>query len=183
MSVTTLEPRFDPATFRRALGHVPTSVCVVTTTDEFGATGMTVGSFTSISLDPPLAGFFADSASSTLARIQGAGHFTVNLLNDAQAEMCQAFARKTGDKFEGVPVRPGDHPAPRLAEALGWIDCEVDSMVTMGDHEAVIGRVVEIDVPATLRRPLVFFRGAMCQLDARTVPSKGSWQRDHYAEW
>ena len=64
--MTALRPAFDSVTFRRALGHVPTAVSVVTATDEQGHVGMTVGSFTSISLDPPLVGFFADTESTTL---------------------------------------------------------------------------------------------------------------------
>ncbi|PKH38981.1 NADH-FMN oxidoreductase RutF, flavin reductase (DIM6/NTAB) family [Nocardioides alpinus] len=183
MTLTSLQPQFDATAFRRALGHVPTSVCVVTTADDDGPTGMTVGSFTSISLDPPLVGFFAGSGSSTLSRIRGAGTFTVSLLNDGQGALCQAFARKGQDPFAGVPLVAGDHAAPRLAEALGWIDCEVDSVVTIGDHDVVVGRVVRLDVPPLPRRPLVFFRGTLCQLDARTVPNQGNWQRDHYAEW
>src|SRR3546814_11657520 len=75
MTMTALRPAFDAATFRRALGHVPTSVAVVTATDAHGPVGMTVGSFTSISLDPPLVGFFADCGSSTLARVQAGGSF------------------------------------------------------------------------------------------------------------
>lgn len=183
MTLTSLNQQLDPTTFRRALGHVPTSVCVVTASTDEGPTGMTVGSFTSISLDPPLVGFFADSASSTVQRVRQAGRFTVNLLNDGQGSLCQAFARKGADRFAGVPLVPGDHPAPRLADALGWIDCEIDSVVTIGDHDAIVGRVVALEVPPLAQRPLVFYRGTLCQLDARTVPGKGNWRRDHYAEW
>lgn len=183
MTMTSLQPQFDTTTFRRALGHVPTSVCVVTVSDEEGSTGMTVGSFTSISLDPPLVGFFADSSSSTFERIHRSGTFTVNLLSEGQGTLCQAFARKGLDRFAGVPLVSGDHVAPRLADALGWIDCKIDSVAPIGDHDAVVGRVVHLDVPPQARRPLVFYRGTLCQLDARTVPSKGNWRRDHYAEW
>ncbi|MDL4818518.1 flavin reductase family protein [Actinomadura opuntiae] len=183
MTATALPPRSDPATFRRALGHVPTSVCVVTTSDQNGPTGMTVGSFTSISLDPALVGFFADSASTTLLRLRHAGHFTVNILSDAQGAICQAFARKHGDRLADVPLVSGEHPAPRVAGAIGWIDCGLESVVTVGDHELVVGRVLDLDVPSVPSGPLVFFRGALCQLDTRTVPSRGTWQRDHYAEW
>ncbi|GAB3180239.1 flavin reductase (DIM6/NTAB) family NADH-FMN oxidoreductase RutF [Micromonospora palomenae] len=183
MIMTSVQPQFDATTFRRALGHVPTSVCVVTSCDDDGPTGMTVGSFTSISLDPPLVGFFADSGSATLQRVRRAGRFTVNMLADDQGALCQVFARKGADRFAGVPLVAGDHPAPRLTDALGWIDCELESVVPIGDHDAIVGRVVNLDVPPLPRRPLVFYRGTLCQLDARTVPSKGNWQRDHYAEW
>ena len=55
--------------------------------------------------------------------------------------------------------------------------------IDIGDHVAVVGRVRALEVPSTTDKPLVFFRGKLCQLDSRTVPSKGTWQRDHYAEW
>lgn len=185
MTMTIERPTFDPAMFRRALGHVPTSVCVVTTADEQGIAGMTVGSFTSISLEPPLVGFFVDSGSSTLTRLKNAGSFTVNLLNDNQQDVCYAFARPSEDRFDGIGLRDGGHRHPRLVDAVGWIECEIDSTAVIGDHDAVIGRVVELDVPALPRSPLVFFRGKLCQLDARTIPHDGSWRRDHYAidEW
>lgn len=183
--MTAERPVFDPATFRRALGHVPTSVCVVTTVDADGPAGMTVGSFTSISLDPPLVGFFVDRGSSTLVRLRAAGSFTVNLLADDQRDVCAAFASRQADKFAGVPLAPGHHPHPRLADAVGWIECEMEPAVAVGDHDLIIGRVTDLDMPAVPRPPLVFFRGTLCQLDARTVPSTGNWLRDHYSldEW
>ena len=183
MTMTAVRPVFDPATFRRALGHVPTSVCVVTATDDDGPVGMTVGSFTSISLDPPLVGFFADTSSATLQRLRRAGHLTINLLSDRQDDLCGVFARKSDDRFAGVPLIEGDHRSPRLAGALAWIDCEIESAIDIGDHAVVVGRVHGLEVPSALHKPLVFFRGKLCQLDPRTVPSKGNWQRDHYAEW
>ncbi|MFC7487056.1 flavin reductase family protein [Knoellia sp. CPCC 206453] len=181
---TDATPSFDGATFRRALGHVPTSVCIVTLSDELGDAGMTVGSFTSISLEPPLVGFFVDARSSTLTRLRTASRMTVNLLNDAQGELCYRFAKPSDDRFAGVDLVPGDHPAPRFAESVAWIDCAVDQMVTVGDHELIVGRVLDFEVPSWPRRPLVFFRGVLSQLDARTVPSASSWSRDHYGdEW
>lgn len=193
MTMTTLRPTFDAATFRRALGHVPTSVAVVTGTDAQGRVGMTVGSFTSVSLDPPLVGFFADRGSSTLGRIQRAGSFCVNVLTDDQERLSRAFASRAADRFAGVAVLPqqadtdgaGRPPrtAPRLADAMAWVDCDIESVVDTGDHVLVVGRVTGLEVAPGNPRPLVFFRGSLCHLDQRTVPSKGNWQRDHYAEW
>lgn len=185
MAMTIERPTFDPAMFRRAMGHVPTSVCVVTTADEHGNAGMTVGTFTSISLEPPLVGFFVDSRSSTLGRLRETGSFTVNLLNDNQQDICYAFARPSENRFDGVPLRAGGFRHPRLADAVGWVECEVDSTAVLGDHHAVIGRVLELDIPTLPRSPLVFFRGQLCQLDPRTLPRHGAWRRDHYAidEW
>lgn len=165
------------------MGQVPTSVCVVTTADEDGPTGMTVGSFTSIPLDPPLVGFSAHSGSATVQKLRKTGRFTVNLLSDRQGDLCMAFAGRSANKFEGVPLVAGAHPNPRLAEALGWIDCEIDSVLTIGDHDAVVGHVTDLVIPTAAHRPLVFFRGALCQLASRTVPRLAPWQREHYSEW
>ena len=193
MTMTALRPAFDAATFRRALGHVPTSVAVVTAADAHGRVGMTVGSFTSISLDPPLVGFFADSGSSTLARVRAAGAFCVNVLTDSQNHLCRAFASRAEDRFAGIEVLAGNpdtdelaaphRPAPHLAEAMAWVDCYVESVTEIGDHAIVVGRVSGLEVAPGNPRPLVFFRGSLCHLDRRTLPSKGNWQRDHYAEW
>jgi len=193
MTMSALRPAFDAATFRRALGHVPTSVAVVTASDAQGRVGMTVGSFTSISLDPPLVGFFADTGSATLARVQAAGAFCVNVLTDSQNQLCRTFASRAEDRFAGVDVLPASaatddlaaphRAAPHLADAMAWVDCQVESVVEIGDHAVVVGRVSGLEVASGNPRPLVFFRGSLCHLDRRTLPSKGNWQRDHYAEW
>ncbi|HEY9564942.1 MAG TPA: flavin reductase family protein, partial [Nocardioides sp.] len=172
---------------------VPTSVAVVTATDAHGPVGMTVGSFTSISLDPPLVGFFADCGSSTLARVQAGGSFCVNVLTDSQHHLCGVFAARVEDRFEGIDIVPAHalsdefaaphRAAPHLAEAMAWVDCHIESVTEIGDHALVVGRVSGLEVAPGNRRPLVFFRGSLCHLDRRTLPSKGNWQLDHYAEW
>lgn len=183
MTATSLRPTFESATFRRALGHVPTAVSVVTATDDRGHIGMTVGSFTSISLDPPLVGFFANNDSDTLARIRDAGRFCVNVLSDRQNAACLGFASKSKDRFAGVDL-VSNHPSPpRLAGCLAWIECSVDSVLELGDHAAVVGAVHELEVSKGTFHPLVFFRGTLCSLDRRTLPSRGNWQLDHYADW
>jgi flavin reductase (DIM6/NTAB) family NADH-FMN oxidoreductase RutF len=184
MSVTASGPTFDAAAFRRALGHVPTAVSVVTAVDEWGPVGMTVGTFTSISLDPPLVGFFADSGSATLARIRTAGRFCVNVLSDTQHSVCASFASRSGDRFAGIGLRPHPSGPPQLADSLAWIDCDVDSVAEVGDHAAVVGAVRGLETATVpVPRPLVFFRGKLCHLDRRTVPASGTWQLDHYADW
>src|ERR1700761_8846115 len=96
-------PAFDAATFRRVLGHYPTGVCIVTAM-EAGETpaGMAVGSFTSVSLDPPLVAFFPDKRSSSWPRIERAGKFCVNVLAADQTEICQRFSKSGIDKFAGI---------------------------------------------------------------------------------
>lgn len=183
-TATAVEHNLDAPTFRRALGHVPTSVAVITATNDSQPVGMTVGSFSSISLDPPLVGFFADTNSATVAKLQASGRFCVNVLADEQKQACSSFATRTGDRFVGVDLLPGSpQAAPKLSGAVAWVDCDIEAVTEVGDHLLVVGRVTQLDVAAGNPRPLVFFRGSLCHLDRRTLPSKGDWQRDHYADW
>ncbi|HTF50334.1 MAG TPA: flavin reductase [Pseudonocardia sp.] len=149
----------DPAHFRRVLGHFPTGVVVITAVDAAGwPAGMAVGSFTSVSLDPPLVGFLPDRCSTSFPRIRTAASFCVNVLAADQREVCQRFASRGGDKFAGLDWAPTASGAPRLAGVAAWIDCGLVSVSEAGDHYFVLGRVRELDarVDAT---PLVFHRG------------------------
>lgn len=151
---------FDSATFRRVLGHYPTGVCVVTAADDAGnGTGMVVGSFTSVSLEPPLVAFFPDRASTSWPRIHAIGRFCINVLDADQRDLCRRFARSGGDKFTGVAHRLSAHGSPILDGVVAWIDCALETVHEAGDHFVVLGRVRALDVEASLR-PLLFFRGA-----------------------
>ena len=183
MSMVALEPAFDAAHLPPSSGSRPNLGCVIATVDDRGPVGMTVGSFTSISLDPPLVGFFAAHASSSLARVLGSGHFSVNVLTDEQNEHCRIFAARDAGKFSGVAWHRSASGDPHLDDALAWVDCDVDSVLETGDHAAVIGRVRRLEIPPSNRKPLVFFRGTLCHLDRRSLPRRGDWQLDHYADW
>ena len=149
----------DPKWFRQVLGQYPTGVCVVTATDaDGGQAGMSVGSFTSVSLDPPLVAFFPDKASTTWPRIERAGAFCVNVLAADQEHVCRAFATKGGDKFTGLEWYRGRSGSPVIEGAIAWIDCDIEQVHEAGDHYIVIGRVRELDV-ANASLPLLFFQG------------------------
>ena len=109
---------FDSAQFRAVLGHVPTSVVVVTGLNAQGAAfGITIGSFASVSLDPPLVGFFPGVRSQSWAAIRESGRFCVNVLGSHQEEACWRFAKEGDDKFAGVDVDRD--------ESLGLVDHDV----------------------------------------------------------
>ncbi len=149
----------DPGLYRRVLGNYPTGVTVVTAIDEEGRpVGMAVGSFTSVSLDPPLVAFFPDKGSSSFPRIRSSHSFCVNVLAADQEDVCRAFAQRGGDKFAGISWRPAASGAPRLDGVAAWIDCDFDSVTDAGDHYLVMGRVRELD-GAGDGLPLVFFQG------------------------
>jgi flavin reductase (DIM6/NTAB) family NADH-FMN oxidoreductase RutF len=107
----------DPPIFRRVLAHNPTGASVVTAMGLDGhPAGMVVGTFTSVSLDPPLVAFLPDKASTSWPRIQEAGSFCVNVLSAGQQAVSRQFARSGGNKFRGIDwARPP--PGPRSSRA------------------------------------------------------------------
>lgn len=148
----------DPAHFRQVLGHFPTGVTVVTASADEGPVGLAIGSFASISLDPALVGFFADRKSGTWPLIRDSGAFCVNILREDQEEVSRSFASKSDDRFAGLGWHMTRGNSPKIEGVLAWIDCAVDSVVEVGDHDLCVGRVLELEVSSE-GAPLVFFRG------------------------
>jgi len=154
---------FDSAQFRKVLGHFPTGVTIVTGWAGNVAAGITIGSFTSVSLDPPLVGFLPQIASDTWQAMAPDGRFCVNVLRDEQAELCWRFA-KSGvgdDRFDHVTWTHSPTGCPIIEGVLAWIDCTVEHSIVLGDHYLVVGKVVDLwhqDEPHT---PLVFYKGSL----------------------
>ncbi|MCD4534325.1 flavin reductase [Nocardioides sp. cx-169] len=158
----------EPLHFRETLGHYPTGVVIVTGVDAGGEpVGMVVGSFTSVSLHPPLVAFLPQRDSGTFARLRDASSFCVNVLAADQEDLCRRFAQRRDDKFDGVDWHPAPGGAPILDGAVAWIECDYQSVVEAGDHFVVIGHVTGMDVlRPTL--PLLFFQGGYGRF---TLPS------------
>jgi 3-hydroxy-9,10-secoandrosta-1,3,5(10)-triene-9,17-dione monooxygenase reductase component len=160
-SVATMSEHrpFDSAAYRQVLGHFPTGVTVVTAVNGAGEpAGLAVGSFSSVSLDPPLVAFFPGKSSSSWPRIEAAGSFCVNILAEDQEGVCRRFASKDDDKFVGLGWSAAATGSPVLDGVLAWIDCDIESVTEAGDHYCVIGRVRDLRVEHD-GGPLVFFRG------------------------
>ncbi|MBJ7595474.1 MAG: flavin reductase [Candidatus Dormibacteraeota bacterium] len=149
----------DPQQFRHVLGHFPTGVAVVTSCDETGApVGMTVGSFTSVSLSPPLVAFLPGKQSSTSTKVVRSGRFCVNLLGAHQESVSRYFAAVGQRKFEDLDWTLSASGFPRLNSAVAWIECAVDAVHDAGDHYIIVGRVTFLEA-AGASLPLVFFQG------------------------
>jgi flavin reductase (DIM6/NTAB) family NADH-FMN oxidoreductase RutF len=149
----------DAAQFRQVLGHFPTGVTVVTAMTADGTPGgFAVGSFFSVSLDPPLVGFCAGKSSASWTAIRSAESFCVNVLAEDQEAVCRVMSAKTPDKFVGVGWTTAASGSPKLADVLAFIDCDVEVIHDAGDHEICIGRVRELAVERAAG-PLLFFRG------------------------
>lgn len=157
----------DEARYRQVLGHFPTGVTVITARTPDGPVGLAVGSFSSVSLEPPLVGFFAGKASSSWPRIRDTGAFCVNILAADQEDVCRVFASKAADKFSGLGWKPMGSGSPRLNDVLAWIDCRIDAVHDAGDHELCIGFVTEMGVDVDHEHgPLVFYRGGYGRFEA-----------------
>ncbi len=148
----------DEARFRQVLGHFATGVTVITGADDSGPLGLSVNSFTSVSLDPPLVAICVSRRSTTWPRIRVTGRFTANILGADQEVVARRFATVTEDRFEGVGWHPSPAGSPVVEGALAWIDVTVEAEHDAGDHIMVIGRVTGLDV-AREGPPLVFYRG------------------------
>ncbi len=150
----------DARALRRALGHYPTGVTVVTARAADGrAVGLTVNSFASLSLDPPLVLWSLANRSPSLAVFRDGARFAINVLAAGQAELARRFANPAlPDKFDGVGLRAPWHGVPLLAGTIAWFGCSTLDAIAGGDHTLFIGRV---ETHATSDgEPLVFHRGA-----------------------
>lgn len=149
----------DSAEFRAIMSHYPTGVCVITSiTAEGTAVGMTVGTFTSVSLDPPLVGFFPDKKSTSWPIIGETGQFCVNILAGDQVPVCRRFSGPERDRFAEVIHRSSQSGLPILDGAVAWIECDVYSVQEAGDHLFVLGKVKAMTAERTVS-PLIFHRG------------------------
>ena len=150
---------FDSQRFRQVLGQVPTSVVVVTGFDPQGTPlGITIGSFVSVSLDPPLVGFLPGTSSRTWAAMAANKRFTVNVLGADQGELCWRFAKESDDRFAGVEWVPSSNGCPALAGSLVAIDCDLESNAVHGDHHFAVGRVTHLEVLREANA-MAFYRG------------------------
>ncbi len=149
----------DPLLFRETLGHYPTGVAVVTAmTEDAGPAGMVVGTFSSVSLDPPLVAFFPATNSGSFAQLREARAFAVNVLACDQEDLCRQFVSGGRDKFAGVEWWTGPLGSPILAGVVSWVECSFEEVRRAGDHFIVLGRVHDLAVER-VGLPLLFFQG------------------------
>ncbi|MFG1403763.1 flavin reductase family protein [Xanthobacter sediminis] len=128
---------------RRSLSLYATGVCVVTTLSPEGEkVGLTVNSFASVSLAPPLVLWSLARTSPRLALFRGGTHFAVNVLSAAQEDLCARFSRPGADRFAGLDVDAGAGGAPLLPGCLAAFECARHEVVEGGDHIILIGRVL-----------------------------------------
>ena len=166
----------DSRQFRNALGQFPTGVVVATARTAAGQLiGMTMSSFNSVSLDPPLILFSMLRQAHSFAVWQAIDRYAINVLNEEQEQVSNQFARSKGNKWEGISPLAGDTGVPMLPNAAVVFECETHARFDGGDHEIFVARVAAIqEHPFNRGRPLVFFEGRYRQLassaNAHTPP-------------
>ncbi|CAB5695087.1 p-hydroxyphenylacetate 3-hydroxylase, reductase component [Delftia tsuruhatensis] len=151
----------DPRALRNAFGHYTTGVVVVTTTTAQGhKVGVTVNSFTSVSLDPPLVLFCLLNRSNAYQTWAQARHFTMNILTADQQAVSNAFARPSqSSPWDLVAHTTGANGCPLVSAAAASLECALHEHLPGGDHLILVGRVTAVHTAASHAVPLAFYRG------------------------
>ncbi len=154
----------DPRTLRDALGCFATGVTVVTCVDDQGRpAGLTVNSFTSVSLEPPLLLVCLHKMAASTEALTSASHFAINVLHTGQQPASITFSTRVEDRFGNTPWSCGEAGAPILKDSLCVFECERFGLHDGGDHHILVGQVVKASFDSSLD-PLLFFRGSYRRL-------------------
>jgi flavin reductase (DIM6/NTAB) family NADH-FMN oxidoreductase RutF len=149
--------------FRRAAGRFATGITIATVIDPEGAPhGLTVNSFTSVSLEPPLVLVCIAHAAVTVESFRTAKYFGINILASDQRELSDHFARKGHNRFATLEWTPGETGVPLLPGVLAAMECEVYSTVRAGDHDIFLGEVVRVEVHD--KQPLLYYSSSYYSL-------------------
>lgn len=161
--MTTNPPPIDSMLLRNTLGCFPTGVIVVTTLGDHGApVGMTINSFSSVSLDPPLVLWSIARSAPSYGAFRTHPAFTLNILSENQHSVCKQFATPSDEKFKGIDWEPGIEGTPVIKHCVAVLQCNTYQIYPGGDHEIFLGEVVDFE--STEKKPLVFHSGQFVEL-------------------
>jgi flavin reductase (DIM6/NTAB) family NADH-FMN oxidoreductase RutF len=149
---------FDTRAFRQALGRFPTGVTVVTVGSAESPKGMTVNSFASVSLDPPLILWSMDKKSSHYQTFTKAPNFTISVLGSDHRTVSDRLAKPGEHSLDGLALSPSANGVPGIADALAVLACRREATHEGGDHTIIVGQVTDFSFQKT-GAPLVFYRG------------------------
>lgn len=152
-------------TLRQVAGTFVTGVTVVTTLVDSEAHGCAANAVSSLSLNPPTMLVCLARTSNTHSQLIRSGKFAINILGDSaeSRDICRIFASKMDDKFSNIEYRLGRMGLPILAQAIGWLECNLADAYDSGDHTIFIGNVVAAET--TDGNPLAYFRGQFASLE------------------
>ena len=148
----------DPQFFRQVMSQVPTTVTVVTAMVDDAPVAMVIGSFVSVSLDPPLAGFFCTTGSYSWEQLKKANVLGVNVLGEHQVDVSNACMRDLTERFDGLDWDITDG-APRIADTCAWMTLTEHQILPAGDHEFGLYNVTSMDIPEEPNPPVIFYGG------------------------
>lgn len=155
----------DPIDFRRGASHFVTGVTVATTLDQDGRpVGLTVNSFSTVSLEPPLVLFCLGRDSDGFEAFSGAAGYVIHVLGSDQEDLARRFATKGIDKFDQSDWEPGMGGLPVLAGTLAVFECDVFRVDEGGDHLILLGEVRRLRYQGEVRGALGYFRGAYIEV-------------------
>lgn len=155
---------FDSRQFRNALGRFATGITVVTGLDEQGEPlGVTVNSFSSLSLDPPLVLFNLARTGGHCAEFEKAGKFNVNVLNGHQQELSERFSTARENRFEGIAYSIGENGCPVFEDSLAVFECSAYATHDGGDHVIFVGRVTSM-LANDHEKSLIYYKGQYREL-------------------
>lgn len=150
--------------FRRACGRFATGVTIATVLDAQGLPhGLTVNSFSSVSLDPPLISICLGHAVTVIDAFRESKFFGINILRESQQALSDRFARKGHDRFDGIEWYRGETGAPLLPGVLAAIECAQTHRFTAGDHDIFIGEMLQSST--TEGKPLIYFASRYRELE------------------
>ena len=155
--------------FRNTLGRFATGVTVITAKAADGSPiGVTISSFNSVSLDPPLILWSLSLSSPNLAAFRDADHYAVNILAFGQQDLSDRFASRRSDRFADLPIHTGLAGVPLLDGCCAWFECSNEAHYPGGDHLIFVGHV-EHFAAGEAQAPLVFHNGAYRRLENGTA--------------
>ena len=159
MKTEQRSPEIDPGLFREVMGHYPTGVAVVTgRTAEGELLALVVGTFSSVSMDPPLVSFMPMKTSRTFEQLRECASLCINIVGGEQEELVSSIARRWERKLEDVDWFPSPSGDPVLERSVAWIDVRLAQVVEAGDHWIALCDVRELAVTNPVS-PLIFFQG------------------------
>ncbi len=152
-------PFVDADAFRNACARFATGVTIATVAAGDGSVhGLTVSSFTAVSIRPPLVLICIDHSCTILSHFRANSFFAVNILSDEQREVSVDFSVKPEGRFKGVDWSPGACGSPLISGALASFECRLERTLEVGDHAVFVGEVVRVQ--ARPGEPLVYFNRA-----------------------
>ena len=155
--------QFDSRSLRDALGEFATGVAVVTARATDGLpVGVTINSFASVSLEPPLVLWSLGLSSPSLATFETCSHYAVNILAAGQVEYSQRFSQSQEDRFAGIETKVGAGGTPLLPGCCAWFECRNEIRYPGGDHLILVGFVENFRREP--KAPLVFHGGRYREL-------------------